>query len=351
MRIERVCVLGGTGFVGRHVVHQLHREGYKVRVMTRDLVRNKDLRVMPGVEVMEGSPLQESDLDRHFADCQAVINLVGILAEKRSSRIDFPPQRRGDFHTAHVELPRKVVKACRRAGIARLLHMSANGADPLGPSLYQQTKGLGARIVREAGEPRTASTGMGWLNGPKMTQAEALDVTLFEPSIVFGNGDSFFTRFARLVRRTPLGFPLARADTRFAPVWVEDVAAAFARAVAEPRTFGQTYTLCGPHEYTFADLVRIVIDLQGLSRQVWPLPGWAARLQAEILERVPGKPMTTDQLRSLAWDNTCDGPFPEVFGIEPQALEAVVPTYVGDRERPMEDLYQYRARARRDDHS
>ena len=348
MSIERVCVLGGTGFVGRHVVHRLHKHGYKVRVVTRDLARNQDMRVMPGVEVVEGNPLRKADLDRHFADADAVINLVGILAEKTPGRRDYPPARRGDFHTVHVELPRMVAKACKRHGVRRLLHMSANGADPLGPSIYLRSKGLGAWIVREAGENSEAYGKMGWLDGPKLTHGEGLETTVFEPSIIFGEGDSFFTRFAKLVRRTPMMFPLPRGETRFAPVWVEDVAEAFAKAVNDPRTVGQTYALCGPHAYTFADLIRFVAELEGKRRSVWPLPLWASWMQAWALEHLPGKPMTRDQLRSMLVDNTCPEPFPEVFGIEPQTLEAVVPTYVGRADRSYEDLYKYRAAARRD---
>lgn len=347
MSIERVCVLGGTGFVGRHVVHQLHKYGYKVRVITRDLVRNKDLRVMPGVEVVEGNPLRQADLDRHMDGTDAVINLVGILTERTPGRRDYPPERRGDFHAVHVELPRMVVKACKRHGIRRLLHMSANGADPLGPSMYQRSKGLGAWIVREAGESSEAHGGMAWLEGPKLTRGEALETTIFEPSIVFGEGDSFFTRFARLVRRTPGIFPLPRGEARFAPVWVEDVAEAFAKALGDPRTVGQTYELCGPHEYTLADLIRFLAELEGVRRSVRPLPRWAGWVQAWVLEHLPGQPMTRDQFRSLLVDNTCSEPFPDVFGIEPQSLEAVVPTYLGPADRSYDDLYKYRAAARR----
>ncbi|MFA9461433.1 complex I NDUFA9 subunit family protein [Thiohalorhabdus sp. Cl-TMA] len=346
MSIERVCVLGGSGFVGRHVVHRLHKHGYKARVVTRDIARNRDMRVMPGVEVVEGNPLRRADLDRHLEGADAVINLVGTLTEKRPGRQDYPLERRGDFHAVHVELPRLVVKAAKQAGIRRVLHMSANGADPLAPSQYQRSKGLGAQILREASEVGEDG-GEAWLNGPKMTRGEGLDVTIFEPSIIFGEGDGFFTRFAKLVRRIPVVFPLPRGETRFAPVWVEDVAEVFAKALGDPRTYGQTYALCGPHEYTFADLVRFIARLEGVQRQVWPVPEWLSWVQAAFLERVPGKPLTRDQLLSLSEDNTCSEPFPEIFGVEPRTLEAVVPTYIGRQESSLEDLYKYRAAARR----
>ncbi len=347
MGIERVCVLGGSGFVGRHVVHRLYNHGYRARVITREVARNQDLRVMPGVEVVEGNPLNPADLDRHFADTDAVVNLIGILDEKRASRKDSPPHRRGDFHTVHVELPRQVIKACGRAGIRRLLHMSANGADPLAPSVYLQSKGMGARLVREAGEDSAEHGERAWLDGPKLTRGEALEITIFEPSIIFGEGDSFFTRFARLLRRIPFLFPVAEGEARFAPVWVEDVAEAFVRSLEDTSTFGQTYALCGPHEYAFADLLRLVAELEGVRRRVWPLPRWLGWVQAYVLEHLPGRLMTRDQLRSLLVDNTCDEPFPAVFGIEPKPLEAVVPTYIGPGDRSHDALYQYRAAARR----
>jgi NADH dehydrogenase len=348
MSMKRVCVLGGTGFVGRHVVHRLHKHGYQVRVVTRDLARNRDLRVMPGVEVVEGTPLRKADLDKHLADADAVINLVGILDERRRGRNDLPPERRGDFHTVHVELPRMVVKAAKRHGVRRVLHMSANGADPIGPSKYQRSKGLGAQIVREAGEASDAAGERGWLDGPKLTRGEHLDVTLFEPSIIFGEGDSFFTRFAKLVRRIPFAFPISPGETRFAPVWVEDVAEAFASAVGDPRTYGQTYELCGPHEYTFADLIRFVAEMEGVNRKVIPLPRWMGWVQAYVLEHLPGRIMTRDQFRTLLEDNVCSEPFPETFGFEPTPLEAVVPAYIGPEDQTYGDLYKYRATARRD---
>ncbi|HKJ86916.1 MAG TPA: complex I NDUFA9 subunit family protein, partial [Gammaproteobacteria bacterium] len=152
----------------------------------------------------------------------------------------------------------------------------------------------------------------------------------------------------RLIRRMPWAFPLPGAETRFAPVWVEDVAEAFAKAVGDPRAYGRTYALCGPHEYNFADLIRFLAELEGVQRRVVPLPSWLAWTQAYVLEHLPGKLMTRDQLRSLSVDNTCGAPFPEVFGIEPRNLEAVVPTYIGRQDRTHDDLYKYRAAARRD---
>lgn len=225
--------------------------------------------------------------------------------------------------------------------------MSANGADPAGPSRYLRTKGLGARIVRNAGRQETYAPIPEWLEGTVLTREGEFNPTIFEPSIVFGEGDHFFTRFAKLVRWLPFVFPLPEGGTRFAPIWVEDVAEAFVRSLENPRTFQETYPLCGPHEYTFADLIRMVVQLEGLRRAVWTIPSWLGKLQALVLEHFPGQPLTRDQLRTLSIDNTCQRPFPEILGIEPQPIEAVVPTYVGSQDRYHADLYRYRAAARR----
>jgi NADH dehydrogenase len=225
--------------------------------------------------------------------------------------------------------------------------MSANGADPLGPSAYLRSKGLGARLMLEAGEePDTGLTP--YLDGPKLTRPESLHVTVFEPSIIFGEGDNFFNRFAKLVR-LPGPFPLPRAQTRFQPVWVEDVAAAFARTLADPKSFGRRYRLCGPHAYTFADLIRFTAEVQGRHKRVAPLPDTLGVAQAWLLEHLPGRAMTRDQFRSLLVDNVCRGDdLSAELGIEPQALEAVVPDYLGGAETMSEELYRFRTTARRE---
>lgn len=302
---------------------------------------------MPGVSVVAGDPRDSADLERVMKGADAVINLVGLLDERRPTRQDNPPQRRGDFHEAHVEQPRRVVKMARKLGVRRVQHMSANGADPLGPSSYLRTKGLGARLVREAGESPDEGPNP-FLDGPKLTRPESLAVTIFEPSIVFGEGDHFFNQFARLVR-LPGPFPLPRAQTRFQPVWVEDVAEAYVRTLADPRSFGRTYRLCGPHAYTFADLVRFAAEVQGRHKRIWSLPDTLGFVQAWMLEHLPGRAMTRDQFRTLLQDNVCAGEaFPAELGIEPQSLEAVVPEYLGGVENMSDELYRFRATARRD---
>jgi len=297
VEIESVCIVGGSGYVGRSVADHLAASGRRVRVMTRSRPRAMHVTVLPTVELVVADPHAPADLDRAFAGMDAVVNLVGILHETR----------RQGFRDCHVELPRKVAQACRRAGVRHLLHMSALGADPKGPSAYQRTKGEGEAAVREA--------------------AGEMPLTIFRPSVIFGEGGGFLELFARLVRALPV-LPLAGARARFQPVWVEDVARCFTAALGDAQTFGQTYELGGPRVYTLEELVRYVAATLGRRRAVLRLPAPLGQLQALVLEHVPGKPMTRDNLASMRVDNVCANPFPAVFGFQPAALEAIVPDYL-----------------------
>jgi NADH dehydrogenase len=329
MSIKKICVLGGSGFVGRHIVHRLAAQGYEVRVLTRRRERSKGLIVLPTVDVVEANVFDPFELDRHFDGMDAVINLVGILHEKTASRVDKPLARRGDFQAAHIELLRKVLHACAAAGIKRLLHMSALGADPTGQSAYQRSKGIGEVLLREAGSPHSEHENW-YLNGPKFVRGQGLAVTIFRPSVIFGPEDSFLNLFAGLVKRLPL-LPLANPGARFQPIYVEDVAHAFVSSLADPTTFGETYELCGPKAYTLLELVTYVSSLTGHRRPIVPLGDWLSYVQSLLLEFAPGKLMTRDNYYSMKADNVCACPFPPVFGIQPTALEAVAPGYLARR--------------------
>ena len=313
MDIGSVCIVGGSGFVGRAIADHLSPEGVRVRVITRSRPRAMPLAVLPTVEVVVADPHDTAALARAFENMDAVINLVGILHETR----------RQSFQACHVELPRKVVEACHSAGVQHLVHMSALGASASGPSRYQRSKAAGEEEVRRA--------------------AGILPVTIFRPSVIFGAGDAFLNMFATLVRYFPV-IPLGGARARFQPIWVEDVARCFADALGNPRTFGQTFELAGPRAYTLEELVRFVAGTLGKRRKVLALPGPAASLQALSLEMLPGKLMTRDNLRSMSVDNVSTQPFPEVFGFRPSPLEAVVPEYlVGSGSRARYDRYRHHA--------
>ncbi|ROR34526.1 complex I NDUFA9 subunit family protein [Inmirania thermothiophila] len=310
MRPMRICILGGTGFVGRHLIPRLLRGRHRLVVPTRHPHRHRDLLPQPAgngnytepvLELVEADVHDEATLTRLLAGCDAAVNLVGILND--------PARDGAGFRRVHVELPRKLVAACRAAQVPRLLHMSALNAGR-GESRYLRTKGEGERVVREA---------------------EGLAVTVFRPSVIFGPDDRFFNRFATLLRLSPGVFPLACPEARLAPVYVGDVAQAFVTALAEAETAGAAYDLCGPRTYTLRELVRFTARTLGVRRLILGLPDALSRLQARILERLPGQPFTYDNYLSLQVASTCEGPWPAILGGPPASVEAVVPAYLARR--------------------
>ena len=291
-----IVVLGGSGFVGRHLVAQLAAGGYRVVVPTRHRERARHLILLPTVDVVECDVHDPAVLASLVRGASSAINLIGILNETS----------RGDFGRVHVELPRKLIAACRAAGVPRLLHMSALNADPQGPSAYLRSKGEAEALV--------AASPLRW--------------TIFEPSIVVGPEDSFLNLFAKLQRLLPV-IALAGAGARFQPIGVEDVAAAFRRGLDNDATQGKRYPLCGPKVYSLRQLVAYVGELTGCERPIVALGPTLSRLQAGVLERLPGKLMSRDNLASMQKDSVCDCPFPELLGGPPAALEAIAPEYIG----------------------
>ena len=345
MKIERICILGGSGFVGTHLVSQLAARGLKVRVLSRRREMAKELILLPTVEVIEADVHDQQELIQHFRGMDAVINLVGILHESNIGRSDLPSERRGDFHKTHIELPRKVIHACGESGVQRLLHMSALGANPNSRSAYQRSKGIAEALVREAGMKHVDHENW-YLNGPKFIHGYGLNVTVFRPSVIFGRGDAFLTLFARLLKLFPV-LPLAAATARFAPVHVEDVARAFADSLDNTATFGQTYGLCGPTSYSLQELVTYVGEVTGKQRIIFPLGGFLSYLQAWALEFMPGKKlMTRDNFYAMSVDNVCSGGWPSVFNFEPATLEAIAPEYLR-ADSPRARYEGYRESARR----
>ncbi len=297
---HHIGILGGAGFVGRHLAARLVRDGHQVRVLARRPAAHRELLVLPTLELVECNVHDEDELHKALAGCDVVINLIGILNEKRHNG-------RG-FCRAHVELAHKVVVATQDNGITRLLHMSALNADAdNGSSYYLRSKGEAEGLVH---------------------LAKKLEVTSFRPSVIFGPDDSFINRFASLLKRIPLLFPLACAEARFAPIYVGDVVECFARAIDNRATFGQRYDLCGPRSYTLKQLVHYTASQLGLRRYILALPNWAGWLQAFMMEFVPGKPFSRDNYNSMRRASVCDEPFPAIFGITPRSIESEVPGYL-----------------------
>lgn len=345
MKIERICVLGGSGFVGTHLISLLAARGLTVRVLSHRRERAKDLILLPTVEVIEADVHDQQALIGHFRGMDAVINLVGILHEKKVGRVDLPSARHGDFQKVHIELTRKVIHACDEAGVHRLLHMSALGAHPNARSAYQRSKGIAEALVREAGIQHVEHENW-YLNGPKFIHGYGLNVTVFRPSVIFGRGDAFLSMFASLLKLFPV-LPLASANSRFAPVHVDDVARAFADSLDNPATFAQTYDLCGPKAYTLRELVSYVGEVIGKKRSILPLGEMLSYMQAWALEWMPGKKlMTRDNLFAMSVDNVCSGGWPTVFDFAPAALEAIAPEYLR-ADSPRERYEGYREHARR----
>jgi len=302
MIIRTIAILGGTGFVGTHLANRLARAGYRLRVLTRRRERSKHLLVIPTLTLVQADVHDPAVLERELAGCDAAVNLVGILNERGDDG-------RG-FRAAHVELTARLLEACRRNGVRRLLHMSALNADPAGPSHYLRSKGEAEALVHAA-------------------HGEQLAVTSFRPSVIFGPEDQLFNRFAGLLRLSPGVFPLACPQARFAPVYVGDVAGAFARALDLAAAAGARYELCGPHVYTLRRIVEYTRDLLGLRRLILALPDAAARLQARLAELAPGKPFSRDNYRSLQVDSVCGADAGLArLGIEPTPVEAIVPRYI-----------------------
>lgn len=302
MTARSACVLGGTGFVGTQLVSALARAGWQLTVPSRNPAAAGHLAMIPSLRLLPADVHDPAALAALCAGQSAVVNLVGILNERgRDGR---------GFQRAHAELARKLVAACRRQRVGRLLQVSALGADAdRGPSHYLQSKGRAERIIREE-------------SGPDLRW------TIFRPSVIFGPGDDFVNRFARLLRAIPLAMPLARPGARFAPVWVGDVVTAILLALADERTAGETYELCGPEVLTLREIVVMVRDRLRLRRAVVGMPDFAARLQAALFDFVPGKPFSTDNYRSLTLDSVCQVNGLARLGIRPQPLSALLPKYL-----------------------
>lgn len=305
MSQPQICIIGGTGFVGHHLINCLTRAGYNVRVPTRRRERHRDLLVNPRVQLIEANVYEPAVLHKLIGDCDAVINLVGILNEKGSDG--------QGFDRAHIELPREIIEAMRAVSVKRLLHMSALNAYPREEhSHYLRSKGQGEDLVHAA-----ATYG--------------LQVTSFRPSVIFGPGDSFFNRFATLLRLTPFMFPLACAESRFAPVYAGDVAEAMLRALQNTATIGKHCDLCGPQCFSLGELVAYTAQQIGVRRHIWKLSGRLSWLQARLLEYAPGKPFSRDNYWSLQKESVCQHNYLTALGSTPTAIDAVVPGYLGSR--------------------
>jgi uncharacterized protein YbjT (DUF2867 family) len=299
---KRVLILGGTGFVGRHVCEKLTRMGCSMTVITRRASQAAAIQNLPRVRVLEGDVYNSAYLAECMAHHDVVINLIAILHGSEAA-----------FDKAHVQLPQVIAQACHASGVKRLIHISALGASMDGPSTYQRSKAQGEAVLKQAG----------------------LDLTLLQPSVIFGADDKFLNLFAQLQQIAPV-VPLAGASTRFQPVWVEDVASAVAHCVMHTKTHGLTYEICGPDIWSLRELVQKSGQWAGVragkGRWVFGIPYALAWLQAFLMELAPGQPlMSRDNLRSMQVDNIASA---NALGlqdlhIQASSVSSIAPGYLG----------------------
>ena len=302
--MKKILILGGTGFVGRHLCEKLTALPCRVTVVTRRRRNAQHLQMLPLVDIVEVAGHDSASLEPLLASHDAVVNLIAILHGSEAA-----------FEKAHVHLPLELVRACMAVGQRRIVHVSALGASANAPSMYLRSKARGEAVLRDA----------------------ALDVSMLRPSVIFGAEDKFLNTFASLQQLFPI-IPLAGSTARFQPVWVEDVATALVRCLEDKTTIGKTYEACGSEVFTLKQLVQLAGGYSGINhgagRPVIGLPDALARVQAWMMELVPGEPlMSRDNLDSMKADNVASGHLPglDALGITASALSAIAPFYLGSK--------------------
>jgi uncharacterized protein YbjT (DUF2867 family) len=303
-RVEKVLVLGGSGFVGRHVCEKLARQNIHVTVPTRRRSNAQSVQSLPMLDVLEVNIHDPAALAALVAGHDAVVNLIAILHGDEAA-----------FERTHVAFPKKLAAACQQAGVKRLVHISALGAALDAPSMYQRSKARGEAALQAAG----------------------LDLTILRPSVIFGADDKFLNLFAKLQKIFPV-MPLAGAATRFQPVWVEDVAQAVVSSLGVRATPENCIIeACGSDICTLKELVQLSAITANVNhrraRPVLALSPLFGKLQALVMRLLPGEPLISqDNLDSMKVDNVGTGKLPnlQTLGITPSALAAIVPTYLGN---------------------
>lgn len=306
MTARSITIFGGSGFIGRHLVKRLAEQGWGIRIAVRRPSRANFLKTLGEVGQITPirAPLQDpAAIETAVADAQAVVNLVGILYQKG----------RQGFAAVHGRGAGEVARAATAAGVESLVHVSSIGAEETAEADYARSKGAGEAAVRSAFP----------------------EAVILRPSIVFGPEDAFFNRFAALTRLLPALPLIGGGRTRFQPVYVGDVAEAIVTGLATPACRGKTYELGGPRQYSFKELMEVLLLEIGRKRLLAPVPFKIAHLEAALLELLPVPPLTRDQVRLLRHDNVVsEGALTLAdLGIEPTALEVIIPTYLG-RFRP-----------------
>ncbi len=298
---KTVAIFGGTGFLGTALTPKLAAAGWHVRLMSRHPERHRALKVVPQAELVKVRLSDDASIRQALEGCTAIINLVGILNSRTRDG--------AEFTTLHAELPARLAIAGKAVGVRRFTHVSALRADAdKGPSQYLRSKGAGELALRRA-------------------CGQDMDLSIFQPSTIYGINDSFTNRFGALLRIPPF-MPLPKPNARFAPVHVDDVATGIVNAMEDRDTFGKTFQLCGPQVLSLREVVVMVRDSLGLKRAIIGMPDALANIQAALLELVPGKPLSRDNLRSLEVNSICDSNGFEQLGVDPRPASIWIPRVV-----------------------
>jgi len=289
---KRICIIGGTGFVGRVIARQAIDAGHQVIVTSRHPERARDM-LVNGIQVLKSDITTGKGIAQAIQGCDTVINLVGLLF----------PTRKNTFEEAHTKGAKRVIEVCENAGVSQLLHMSALlSEDAIRHTEYGKSKQQAEELVRQSG----------------------LNWTIFRPSIIYGEHDSFLMRFKSLSAVGPV-LPIIAGDTKFQPVWVEDVARAFVSSIANPKVTKHVYTLAGNDVYTLKTMIRMWMKALGRERTLISMPNIAAKILASISKLLPVPVITSDQLKLLQYDNIAQGEaFPSIFG-SPSSFESLLP--------------------------
>lgn len=304
-----ICIIGGTGFVGTYLINALVSRGHSVKVITRRPERHRHLKTLAAVKFSTIDFFGSKILERQIDTYDVVINLAGILN----------PSGPNSFELVHEKVAARIAQAMQAVGTPRLLHMSALNADETAASEYLRSKGRAQKVV---------------------LATEGLIVTSFSPSVIFGPQDSFFNRFSQLLKIMPVFFPLTCAATRFAPIYVGDVADAFINSIDNPDTYGKNYDLCGPQSYSLKELVKYTAQQTGSHSLIVPLNRFFSKPLAMLMGLFPGAPITLDNYYSMKQDSVCSASAAEELNIELHSIESIVPQYLSGRDfaGQMDDL-------------
>jgi uncharacterized protein YbjT (DUF2867 family) len=293
----RVVLIGASGFFGEYLLRALIEDQHHCVVLTRAPDRRKKLGLMAAVDLVQADIYDTDVLAQQFAGADAVVSMAGILNETGKAGTG--------FQKVHVELVKNIISACRQAGVSRILHVSALHAGN-GSSYYLKTKGQAEQLLRSAND---------------------INVSIFQPSVIFGEGDQFFNRFAGMLKLAPM-MPLACPKARLQPVYAGNVATVMAASLDDPMTWGKSYELAGPTSYTLKELVEWTAKTLGKRSYIIGLPQPVSAGMARLMDWVPGKPFSWDNYQSLKTDNTSDRDGFSYFGINPRSIELEVPSYL-----------------------